>query len=264
MNGNMNDAPKAPAPSAPSVPLLRADGVAKRFGGVVANDGVSLQVFPGEIVGLIGPNGSGKSTLFNLVCGTHPADAGVVRFRGRDITALTSAEIARAGLVRTFQQTRVYREMTCMDNMRVSYPDAAGGWRSWLNPPPARADADAEELLEFVGLRAKRELRAGELSFGQQKLLELAMALVARPTMLLLDEPTAGINPTLINGVLARLRTVNQRFGVTLLVIEHNMRVIMNLAERIYCMAHGKVLAEGPARDIQNDRRVIDAYLGGQ
>ena len=250
-------------------PMLRADNVAKRFGGVVANDGVSLRVGTGEIVGLIGPNGSGKSTFFNLVCGTHPADSGEVVFRGREITSLTAAEIARAGLVRTFQQTRVYREMTCMDNMRISYPASAnsetggkGGLRDWLNPPPRQADS--LELLEFVGLREKRELRAGELSFGQQKLLELAMALVARPKMLMLDEPTAGINPTLINGVLSRLRTVNERFGVTLLVIEHNMRVIMNLAHRIYCMAHGKVLAEGPARDIQDDPRVIDAYLGGR
>ena len=249
-----------------SAPLLQAGGVAKRFGGVVANDGVSLRVERGEIVGLIGPNGSGKSTLFNLICGTHPADAGVIRFRGRDITALTSAQIARAGLVRTFQQTRVYRGMTCMDNMRISFApgEAAAGIRAWLAPPSSAADSDSEELLEFVGLREKRDWRAGELSFGQQKLLELAMALVARPAMLLLDEPTAGINPTLINGVLSRLRAVNERFGVTLLVIEHNMRVVMNLAGRIYCMAHGKILAEGPAREIQNDRRVIDAYLGGQ
>ena len=251
---------------APPKPLLEADNVAKRFGGVVANDGVSLRVMPGEIVGLIGPNGSGKSTLFNLICGTHPADSGAIRFRGHDITAMTSAQIARAGLVRTFQQTRVYREMTCMDNMRISFPAERfeSGLAGWLRPPSALADSDSEELLEFVGLREKRMLRAGELSFGQQKLLELAMALVARPALLLLDEPTAGINPTLINGVLSRLRTVNERFGATLLVIEHNMRVIMNLAERIYCMAHGKVLAEGPAREIQGDRRVIDAYLGGQ
>ena len=189
----------------------------------------------------------------------------MIRFRGRDITAMTSAQIARAGLVRTFQQTRVYREMTCMDNMRISFP--AGqfepGLAGWLRPPSALADDDSEELLDFVGLREKRTLRAGELSFGQQKLLELAMALVARPALLLLDEPTAGINPTLINGVLSRLRAVNKRFGATLLVIEHNMRVIMNLAGRIYCMAHGKVLAEGAAREIQGDRRVIDAYLGG-
>ena len=249
-----------------ATPLLEADNVVKRFGGVTANDGVSLRVNAGEIVGLIGPNGSGKSTLFNLVCGTHPADSGIVRFGGRNITALTSAQIARAGMVRTFQQTRVYRDMTCMDNMRISFPpeESESGWRGWLSPPSARADADSGELLEFVGLREKRRLLAGELSFGQQKLLELAMALVARPTMLLLDEPTAGINPTLINGVLSRLRTVNEHFGATLLVIEHNMRVIMNLAERVYCMAHGKVLAEGPAREIQGDRRVIDAYLGGQ
>ncbi|MGI9297942.1 MAG: ABC transporter ATP-binding protein [Gammaproteobacteria bacterium] len=237
--------------------LLRADSVCKNFGGIAANDNISLRVAKGDIVGLIGPNGSGKSTLFNLICGATPADGGGVYFAGRDITSMSSAQIARAGLVRTFQQTRVYRGMTCMDNMRISAPGA-----DWLRPPPPRLDAEAMELLSFVGLETKRAQAAGSLSFGQQKLLELAMALIARPTMLLLDEPTAGINPTLINGVLARLKTVNETFGITLLVIEHNMRVIMNLARHIYCLAHGRLLAEGGAAEIQNDPRVIDAYLG--
>lgn len=239
--------------------LLRAENVSKNFGGIAANDRISLQVAKGDIVGLIGPNGSGKSTLFSLICGEHPADGGAVHFAGRDITALSSAQIARAGLVRTFQQTRVYREMSCLDNMRISAP--GGGW---LSPPPARIDGEAMELLSFVGLEAKRAQPAGALSFGQQKLLELAMALVARPKMLLLDEPTAGINPTLINGVLERLKTVNETFGITLLVIEHNMRVMMNLARHIYCLAHGRLLADGAAADIQNDPRVMDAYLGRQ
>ena len=237
--------------------LLRAENVCKKFGGITANDNISLQVKKGDIVGLIGPNGSGKSTLFSLICGEHPTDSGAVFFAGRDITALSSAQIARAGLVRTFQHTRVYREMSCMDNMRISAP---GG--EWCAPASAQTDAEAMELLSFVGLESKRADPAGSLSFGQQKLLELAMALVARPTMLLLDEPTAGINPTLINGVLARLKTVNETFGITLLIIEHNMRVIMNLARHIYCLAHGQLLADGVAEDIRNDPRVMDAYLG--
>lgn len=237
--------------------LLRAENVSKNFGGIAANDHISLQVAKGDIVGLIGPNGSGKSTLFSLICGEHPADGGKVIFAGRDITTLSSAQIARAGLLRTFQQTRVYREMSCLDNMRISAPGGA-----WLAAAAAETDEEAAELLSFVGLESKRADAAGSLSFGQQKLLELAMALIARPTMLLLDEPTAGINPTLINGVLARLRTVNEKFGITLLVIEHNMRVIMNLARHIYCLAHGRMLAEGAAAEIQNDARVMDAYLG--
>ncbi len=237
--------------------LLEVKSAQKNFGGIAACDNVSLQVERGGIVGLIGPNGSGKSTLFNLICGAIPADGGRIVFAGKDITASSSAKIARAGLVRTFQQTRVYREMTCMDCMRISAPAAR-----WLSPPPKAAEDEAAELLAFVGLESKREELAGALSFGQQKLLELAMALVARPKMLLLDEPTAGINPTLINGVLARLRAVNEQFGITLLVIEHNMRVIMNLARRIYCLAHGRMLAEGAAAEIQKDARVIGAYLG--
>ncbi|MGI9338564.1 MAG: ABC transporter ATP-binding protein [Gammaproteobacteria bacterium] len=239
--------------------MLSLNGVSKNFGGIVANRGISLEVPAGGIIGLIGPNGSGKSTLFNVICGTHLADAGQVKFCGRNITADSTAAIARAGLIRVFQQTRVYKEMKCIDNMRISAPVEGG----WFSPPPESARAEAMDLLDFVGLAEKNNWLAGELSFGQQKLLELAMALIAKPKLLLLDEPTAGINPTLINGVMSRLRAVNEEFGVTLFVIEHNMRVIMNLAQRIFCLARGEVLAVGAPGQIQNDERVIDAYLGG-
>jgi branched-chain amino acid transport system ATP-binding protein len=164
--------------------------------------------------------------------------------------------------LRTFQQTRTYRGMSCVQNMLISIPSAALGWRSMFRRSTAAETKKAEELLEFVGLYPKRRLPAGDLSFGQQKLLELAMALMSEPRMLLLDEPTAGINPTLINGLLERLRRVNREMGITLLVIEHNMRVIMGLAEYIYCLAHGELLAEGKPEAVQTDQRVIDAYLG--
>jgi branched-chain amino acid transport system ATP-binding protein len=154
--------------------------------------------------------------------------------------------------------------MTCMENMLISIPHRREGLVSMLAGFPQETYDEAEELLDFVGLFAKRYLRAGELSFGQQKLLEFAMALMNRPKMLLLDEPTAGINPTLINGLLDRLNRANKQLGITLLVIEHNMRVIMNLAERIYCLAHGQLLVEGDPESVRNDQRVIDAYLGGQ
>jgi ABC-type branched-subunit amino acid transport system ATPase component len=243
--------------------LLEVRGVRKAFGGVVANDDVSLTVPEGAIVGLIGPNGSGKTTLFNSIVGFHAIDAGSIRFAGRELSRLHVPEIARLGLMRTFQQTRVYGRMSCLRNMLASIPAAKAGFLSMFWKFPPELVERAEELLRFVGLNEKRHLDAGELSFGQQKLLELAMALMAEPRLLLLDEPTAGINPTLINGLIDRLRDANQRFGVTLLVIEHNIRVVTSIAQRIHCLAHGKLLAEGTPDEIVADPRVIEAYLGG-
>jgi branched-chain amino acid transport system ATP-binding protein len=244
-------------------PILEVQGVRKAFGGVVANHDISIQVPPGKIVGLIGPNGSGKTTLFNSIVGYHPIDAGSIRFDGNEITHLRVPEIARLGMLRTFQQTRIYGQMTCVQNMQISARTIQGApWHVMFNKIPPEDTERAEALLEFVGLYAKRRLRAGDLSFGQQKLLEFAMALMSEPKMLLLDEPTAGINPTLINGLIDRLKRVNAELGVTLLVIEHNMRVIMNLAEYIYCLAHGELLAAGKPDELRNDQRVIDAYLG--
>lgn len=242
--------------------MLDVSKCTKTFGGVVANEDISLQVNSGEIVGLIGPNGSGKTTMFNSIVGYHPIDSGSIRFEGREITKMRVPQIARLGLLRTFQQTRIYEKMNCMQNMAISVPQRNAGIGTMFTRFPPEVKDRAEELMEFVGLYSKRNLRAGELSFGQQKLLEFGMALMNEPKLLLLDEPTAGINPTLINGLIDRLKQANEKFGVTLLVIEHNMRVVMNLAERIYCLAHGKLLAEGAPAEIQNDQRVLDAYLG--
>jgi ABC-type branched-subunit amino acid transport system ATPase component len=244
--------------------ILEVRGVRKSFGGVVANKDITLSVPAGKIYGLIGPNGSGKTTLFNSIAGLHPIEGGSIRFQDREISSLRVPEIARLGLLRTFQQTRTYTRMTCLQNMLISVPPAELGWRSMLRRSSPAETRKAEELLEFVGLSDKRHLSAGDLSFGQQKLLEFAMALMSEPRMLLLDEPTAGINPTLINDLLDRLRRVNAERGITLLVIEHNMRVIMGLAEYIYCLAHGELLAEGKPEAIRADPRVIDAYLGAQ
>lgn len=242
--------------------IIEVKDVSKYYGGVTANKDVSISVESGGITGLIGPNGSGKTTLFNSIVGYHPIDSGSIRFEGKEISKLPVQKIARLGLLRTFQQTRIYGAMNCVDNMLISLPHRKMSFTDAFSHH-SKADYErADGLLEFVGLYEKRFLRAGSLSFGQQKLLEFAMALMNEPTALLLDEPTAGINPTLINGLIDRLKRANTEFGITLFVIEHNMRVIMNLAEKIYCLAHGQLLAEGKPEQIQNDQRVIDAYLG--
>jgi len=242
--------------------MIEVRNVCKAFGGVQANQDISMDVEEGGITGLIGPNGSGKTTLFNSIVGYHPIDSGSIKFEGKEISDMKVPEIARLGMLRTFQQTRIYGNMNCVKNMLISIPHRSFGLFEILGDHSKEELDKAERLLEFVGLYAKRKLLAGDLSFGQQKLLEFAMALMNDPTVLLLDEPTAGINPTLINGLIDRLKHANEEFGITLFVIEHNMRVIMNLAEHIYCLAHGQMLAEGTPDDIQSDQRVIDAYLG--
>ena len=247
-------------------PLLQVEGVSKSFGGVQANRDVSISVAGGAVHGLIGPNGSGKTTLFNGIAGAHPVDRGTVTFDGLRIERLRVPRIARLGLVRTFQQTHVYGGMSCLQNMQISAPQRAGRRAArggaLFGRVPAAVTERAAALLEFVGLYGLRGHPAASLSFGQQKLLEFAMALMCEPKMLLLDEPTAGINPTLINGMIDRLLRANAELGITLLVIEHNMRVIMNLATHLYCLAHGRLLAAGPPEQVRSDPRVVDAYLG--
>ncbi|MES0884625.1 ABC transporter ATP-binding protein [Roseibium sp. SCP14] len=242
--------------------ILQVEKATKTFGGVNANRSISLQVETGQIAGLIGPNGSGKTTLFSSIVGTHPLDSGSIRFENQEISHLRVASIARRGLIRTFQQTRIYGGMTCVENMLISASQRRTGLLDLFRTKNPAREEQAEALLAFVGLYAKRHLQAGSLSFGQQKLLEFAMALMNEPKMLMLDEPTAGINPTLINSVIDRLKRASEEFGITLFVIEHNMRVIMQLAEHIYCLAHGELLAQGRPEDIRNDQRVVDAYLG--
>jgi len=244
--------------------LLQVNNVSKSFGGVKANVDISLEVEQGSIVGIIGPNGSGKTTLFNSIVGTHPIDKGSIKFDSKEISALPIPSIAKLGLLRTFQQTRIYGKLNCVQNMLISHKPRDESLFTVFAGIPKDLTAKAEEILAFVGLYQKRNLRAGDLSFGQQKLLELAMALMSDPKMLLLDEPTAGINPTLINGIIKRLISINKEYGITLLVIEHNMKVIMQLAQKIFCVAHGQLLAEGNPDQIKNDQRVIDAYLGAQ
>ena len=243
--------------------LIEVKGVSKAFGGVVANSEITLNVPEGRITGLIGPNGSGKTTLFNSIVGYHPIDSGSIRYEGREISKLRVQQIARLGMLRTFQQTRIYGKMDCVKNMLISVPHRTATFLDMFRKYPPELTDRAERLLEFVGLYQKRRLISGDLSFGQQKLLEFAMALMNEPRILLLDEPTAGINPTLINGLVDRLKRAASELGITLFIIEHNMPVIMGLADNIYCLANGKLLAEGPPKKIRNDKRVVEAYLGG-
>ena len=242
--------------------VIEVRNVSKSYGGVVANEDISMSVAQGGITGLIGPNGSGKTTLFNSIVGYHPIDSGSIKFEDKEISKLPVQKIARLGLLRTFQQTRIYGAMNCVENMLISLPHRKMSFTDSFGRNSKQDYERADQFLEFVGLYEKRFLRSGSLSFGQQKLLEFAMALMNEPTTLLLDEPTAGINPTLINGLIDRLQRANTEFGITLFIIEHNMRVIMNMADKIYCLAHGKLLAEGPPEQIQNNQNVIDAYLG--
>ncbi len=243
--------------------MIEIRDVSKAFGGIVANAQISLDVSAGQVTGLIGPNGSGKTTLFNSIVGYHPIDEGSIKFEGQEISDYRVQKIARLGMLRTFQQTRIYSKMNCVNNMLISHNHRTERFVDLFRKYPSELTEKAESLLEFVGLYSKRKLISGDLSFGQQKLLEFAMALMNEPKMLLLDEPTAGINPTLINGLIDRLRRAATEMGVTLFVIEHNMPVIMNLADSIYCLANGRLLAHGSPEEIQHDERVINAYLGG-
>ena len=243
-------------------PLLELRDVRAGYGDAVVVDDVSLALPPDGSLAVLGRNGTGKTTLLLTIMGFVPLARGSIRFDGREISRLRTPKIARLGVVRTFQQTHVYRKMDCVQNMQISTPQAGETLRSMLRRPSPAITRQAESLLEFVGLQSKRFLPAGDLSFGQQKLLEFAMALMREPKVLLLDEPTAGINPTMINGLIDRLKRAVSELGVTLFIIEHNMPVIMDLADNIYCLANGRLLAHGRPAEIQNDQRVLNAYLG--
>jgi ABC-type branched-subunit amino acid transport system ATPase component/ABC-type branched-subunit amino acid transport system permease subunit len=245
---------------APGAPLLEVKGLQKRFGGLRAVDGASFAVPAGSITALIGPNGSGKTTVFNTVDGTMRPDGGEVWFEGRRIDGLPPYRRAHLGVGRTFQITRLFREMTVLEN--VVAPLREFSWRQ-LNAGAIRGDEAqrAEELLRFVGMERFRDQKAAALSYGQQKLVELAQVLMLEPKLILLDEPAGGINPTLIERMEEMIRELNRR-GTTFLIVEHNMPFVLGLCDPVLVLARGACICEGTAEQVQKDERVLDAYLG--
>ncbi len=242
---------RTPGPGGPA--LLEVRAVTKRFGGVVANQAVTFDVAPGEIVGVIGPNGAGKSTLFDVITGFHRPDRGEVRFAGAPITGLRPDRINRLGIGRTFQKLRPFAGMTVRENVMVG---------ALLRIPVVeQARAEADRCLALLGLADKATAFARELSTGQRKRLEMARALATRPRLLLLDEVTGGVDQRSIPGLVALVGRLRDE-GVTLVVIEHNMRVIMQVATRIIALHLGEKIADGPPEAIVRDRRVVEAYLG--
>jgi branched-chain amino acid transport system ATP-binding protein len=233
--------------------LLTVSDVTKSFGGVVANRRVSFSVAPGELVGVIGPNGAGKSTLFDLITGFQRPDAGRVTFDGHDITALRPDRISHLGIARTFQKLRPFAGMTAIENVMI------GAFHDTSDVGTARVAA--QRALEAVGLGDRARAHARGLSTGQRKRLELARALATQPRLLLLDEVTGGVDQATVPGLIRLVRELHET-GLALVVIEHNMRVIMEISQRVVALQLGEVIADGRPAEIVRDRRVIDAYLG--
>lgn len=248
--------------------LLQVEQVHKRFGGVHAINGCSLTVKRGTITGLIGPNGAGKTTLFNLISGVLQVDQGDIRYQGESIVGLPPDRIARRGLVRTFQIPRVFAHMTVWENLMFAPHDQPGEgmWQALLRTRRMREleQRHAErawQVLALVGLETLRDEYAENLSGGQRKLLELARLLMMDPTLILLDEPAAGVNPTLMRSLTERIQELNRQ-GITFLIIEHDMDMIMRVCNPVIVMHQGKTLAAGAPDEIRHDPRVLEAYLG--
>ncbi len=248
--------------------LLTATGLYKSFGGIKAVNNAHIEVKQGSITGLIGPNGAGKTTLFNLLSNFIRPDKGSVIFDEQPIHDFTPHKIAQQGFIRTFQVARVLSRLSVLENMLLAKPQQTGEnfFQVWLQQKKLREEEKANKeqamaILESVGLAAKANDYAGALSGGQRKLLEMARTLMTSPKLILLDEPAAGVNPTLINQICEHIQTWNQE-GISFLIIEHNMDVIMSLCDRVWVLAEGTNLADGTPQEIQNNSDVLEAYLG--
>jgi ABC-type branched-subunit amino acid transport system ATPase component len=248
--------------------LIEIRGLTKRFFGVTALDSVEITIDEGELVSLIGPNGSGKTTLFNCITGFIQPDAGTVSYRGQDITRMPAHQIALLGITRSFQLARVFRSFTVIENLLMAIQQHQRDgildrllWTNRARRLEKEATEKAEELIDFVGLSHLRNEPAQNLSYGQYKLLIFAAALMPDPEILLLDEPAAAINPTMINRLKEHMVQLNKA-GQTIFLIEHNMEVVMDICERVIVLDSGQKIAEGPPDVIQNDERVMEAYFG--
>jgi len=243
--------------------VLSVRNISKRFGAIQAVRDVSFDVRNGEVLGLIGPNGSGKSTLFNCVLGQLRPDAGAVHVNGRGVDGLSAAELSKLGVGRTFQQLSVFPKMSVLNNIILAGQEHHGSMLSRLfGRPDAGLTEEAERMIAFFRLEHLRDEMAGALSYGQKKLLDVAMAFMAGPSLVLLDEPAGGVNLTMLAHLKERLLTYNREHGTTFVVIEHNMEFVMSICTRIIVLAEAEIIAEGTPAEIRANQRVIDAYLG--
>ena len=251
-----------------SASLLKVSGLKKAYGAIQAVDGVSFEVLPGEIFGVIGPNGSGKTTMFNSVLGQIEPDAGSIELNGRDITGKSPMQLNQLGVGRTFQTLQVFGKMSVRENLLVAAQEHEGTmWSRLFAPGDSGLGVKADALIEQFRIGHVADRPAGELSYGQQKLVDIAMAFMSAPDLVLLDEPCAGVNPSLVGGISRLLKELNQTRkldgkATSFVVIEHNMDFVMDLCHRILVMVEGRVMAVGTPAEIRGNRQVLDAYLG--
>ncbi len=246
-----------------SQPVLKVTDLRKAYGAIQAVGGVSFEVLPGEIFGVIGPNGSGKTTLFNSMLGQITPDTGRIELKGEDVTQLGPLALNRRGVGRTFQTLQVFGKMTVRDNLIVAAQEHQGSmWSRMFAPSDSGLGAKADALIDQFHIRHVADKKAGELSYGQQKLVDIAMAFMSEPDLVLLDEPCAGVNPSLVGGISTLLKELNRSRKGSFVVIEHNMDFVMALCHRIMVMVEGKVLAIGTPEEIRSNKQVLDAYLG--
>ncbi len=249
--------------------ILEVEGLTRRFGGLVAVNDVSMSVQPGEIRGLIGPNGAGKTTLFNLISGTLPPTQGKVRFENRDITGVAMHGLVRAGLVRTFQHAQLFPTFTVLRSIvaGLHIHAHAGFWSGLLDPPAVRRHNDAlteraHEIIAFTGLTGRENELAGSLPHGYKRILQVAIGLAPKPRLLLLDEPVAGMNHADVERMMTLVRDLRDRQGITVVLVEHNIRAVMNVCDRISVLSFGRLIAEGSPAETAANPQVIEAYLG--